>query len=574
LKILFLARHFTYMRNFEAALRLLAQQGHQVHVAAERGEEFGGREMLDRLSVEHPEITSGVAPDRTDRWAAIATQLRMGIDYLRYLDPVYDTTPRLRARSAERVPELFLRLVGFVPFRGRSGRRRFGRLLAALEQAIPADPAIDGYLESQRPDAVLITPLVAVSASPQLDYLYAARRAGIPSALCVWSWDHLSSKALIRTLPDRVLVWNPTQRREAIEMHGVPDERIAVTGAQCFDRWFDRQPSRDRARFCADVGLRDDRPFLLWVCSALFRGSPVEAEFVLEWIRALREHGDPSLSDVNILVRPHPSRMKEWDAIPALPAGAVLWGGNPVDEAARADYFDSLHYSAAVAGLNTSAFIEAAIAGRQVYAVLPPEFRDNQEGTIHFHYLLGAPKPGEGGNGAGGLLHTSRTLQEHAAQLALQLSHPDQVPDRSRSFVEGFVRPHGLAESSTRRFADTVTAMDGITPLPPPAPAPAWASTGLRWLVAFAEGPGRRVMLSERGRMEDDSLRAHAVIKNEDRSIRMGRKDELRQAKAREVERRVRDKQRRQQQQRRRRIVSRARALLVAARTRLKTPLG
>ena len=110
---------------------------------------------------------------------------------------------------------------------------------------------------------MLVTPLIALGSS-QIDYVRAARLLGIPTALCVWSWDHLSSKALIRELPDRVFVWNDTQKREAIQLHGVPASQILVTGAQCFDKWFGRQPSRDRGTFVRQIGLpaceRTDRP--------------------------------------------------------------------------------------------------------------------------------------------------------------------------------------------------------------------------------------------------------------------------------------------------------------------------
>jgi len=34
-----------------------------------------------------------------------------------------------------------------------------------------------------------------------------------------------------------------------------------VTGAQCFDQWFDRQPSRDRETFCRQVGLPSSPPY-------------------------------------------------------------------------------------------------------------------------------------------------------------------------------------------------------------------------------------------------------------------------------------------------------------------------
>jgi hypothetical protein len=41
-------------------------------------------------------------------------------------------------------------------------------------------------------------------------------------------------------VPDKVIVWNATQRDEAERFHGIPAERVVVTGAQCFDQWCDR----------------------------------------------------------------------------------------------------------------------------------------------------------------------------------------------------------------------------------------------------------------------------------------------------------------------------------------------
>ena len=49
-KILFIARHFTYFRNYESVIAALAQQGHQIHLAAERDEYLGGRAMVERLA--------------------------------------------------------------------------------------------------------------------------------------------------------------------------------------------------------------------------------------------------------------------------------------------------------------------------------------------------------------------------------------------------------------------------------------------------------------------------------------------------------------------------------------------
>jgi hypothetical protein len=536
-KYLFFARHFTYLRNFESVLRELAERGHQVHVAAERDEAFGGREMIDGLASQYPGITAGWAPERGDGWYRLATKLRLTLDYLRYLEPAYETTPRLRQRAEQRVPKLFRRLLASPLYRGGSGRRRLARLLASWEQAIPLDRDILGFIEQHQPDAVLITPLIGVVASPQLDYLYSAQALGIPTALCVWSWDHLSSKALIRTLPDRVMVWNPTQQKEALELHQVPPDRVIVTGAQCFDRWFDREPSRDRVSFCRRVGLPDDRPFLLWVCSALFRGGRDEAAFVAEWVGAVRESGHPSLRDANILIRPHPSRLKEWQEIDVRQWDRVgFWGGNPVDTDTRADYFDSLYHSAGVVGLNTSAFIEAGIVGRPVYTILPEEFYSSQEGTIHFHYLLD-----------GGLLHASRTFADHTSQLNELMSGRQPDPAPARRFVEQFVRPQGLARASTPLFVESI---EQLAREPRRAAAPAVAGDAtvpvlLRLLADFERGAGHGWMMDEREVFEADRNRKRAAIEEEDRRVRLAAKAEVRAEKARRFAERQRLKQQR-----------------------------
>src|SRR5262249_35233101 len=149
------------------------------------------------------------------------------------------------------------------------------------------------------------------------------------------------------------------------------------------------------------------------VCSALFWGSPIEAEFVYRWIQELRKSGHPVLRSASVLIRPHPARMEEWKAIDLSSLGAVaLYGSNPKDAESREDYFESLFYSHAVAGLNTSAFIEAAVVGRPVHTILTPEFHENQEGTLHFHYLTRV---------GGGMLRVARSVDDHHTQLAASL---------------------------------------------------------------------------------------------------------------------------------------------------------
>ena len=465
MRLLFLARHANYFRSFESVIRLWAERGHQVHLAVERGESVGGSALLEHLTASCAGITTGEAPRReSGEWTALSSRLRRAIDLLRYLGPAYDSTPRLRERAAERAPAFAVDFAGSVWARWGLARKVLGSALRRAEAAIPPSRDVANYLREQQPDAVLITPLIGVVGSSQPDYLRAARAAGLPTAVAVWSWDHLTSKALIRDAPDRVIVWNEVQRDEAVRLHGIAPRAVVVTGAQCFDHWFGRQPSRTRAEFCASAGLAGDKPFLLYVGSALFAGSPSEAAFVQQWIAAIRSSADAALRSCAILVRPHPQRLREWDHVDVSALGDVsVWGGNPVTDQARADYFDSLFYSRAVVGLNTSAFLEAAIAGRPVLAVLPDRFRDNQEGTLHFGYLSTV---------GGGLLRTSRTMADHCAQLAEVLASPDDRVGHE-PFLRAFLRPHGLDTPAAPVFADAIEnlAREGASHAREAAPA-------------------------------------------------------------------------------------------------------
>jgi hypothetical protein len=548
MKILFVARHFTYFRNYDAALRELASRGHQIHLAVERHEALGGRKAVETLAQEWPSITFGEVPDRAgDQWTNLSRRLRLGLDYLRYLDPFYDDAPLRRVRARERTPMALVALAELPLAGGARWRRWFGRALHSLDLAIPRPAVIVDYLRDAAPDLLIITPLVDLG-SQQIDYVRAARQLGIPTVLAVWSWDHLSSKALLREYPERVLVWNPTQRREALEVHGVPPDRVVVTGAQCFDHWFDRRPSRSREAFFAQLGLPADRPMILYVCTGLIKGSPAEAPFVREWLTRVRASADPVVARASVLVRPHPSQTAQWvDADLSDLGPAAIWGGNPIDQQSRDDYFDSLYHSTAVVGLNTSAFIEAGIVGREVLAILHPPFHDNQQGTVHFKYLLEI---------GGGLLRVSHSLGDHVDQLSTALRRPAAATHPHQAFLEAFVRPGGLDCPATPAFVQAVEEMAGMRV------ATAEMHDGGRWrrfIVARLAASLRyraleRLVLSRREVASAVRVRASVSVKNERREQVMAQRAVRLEARARRIAEEQRDREARIESKRRARI--------------------
>ena len=574
MKVLFCAQHFTYFRNYESVVRLLAERGHQVHLVAEESEELGGQALVERLASEYPLVTWGFAPDlEQESWANLAGKIRHGLEYVRFLDPVYDERPKYRYRAEVWSPRALRAFFRWPGSRLRPVRRIVGDALVRCEELLPPSEALDAFLRGQAPDVLLLAS-VTNPGSPQMDYLKAARRIGIPVAICVFSWDHLSGKSWIRIAPDRVFVWNDTQRQEAIEQHGLPVDRIEVTGAQCWDQWFVRQPSRSYETFCRELGLDPTRPFVLYACSVLSRPAPNEAQFVVDWIRQLRTSNSPLLRDVGILVRPHPERMDEWDGINLGEFTNVAFRGrNPVDPAAKDDYFDSLYHSAAMVGIVTSAFIEAAIVGREVLTLELPEFSLHQRGAPHFNYLVEV---------AGGLLQVSHTFDEHFTQLAEAVARADGKSRSAKNtrFLEAFVRPRGLDVPATPVFVDAVTRLAEQRPTSAVARGPehrrvqvaAWQQS-LVHRLANASNAGGVVewMLMDTRDVESAAVEAQkARGKREAVAARESRERELQRVRAQAI----RDKEEAKRRKQRRRAARERQQRLVQLGRRLAGIVG
>ena len=482
MKILFSMRHAGALRNFASTIRGLAERGHRLHLAFVMPDKIGTESLLWELTDAYPNITHSdpVPAAKKDHpfWLLLARGVRYWADYLRYLGPEYRKAEKLRARAADPLPRLLIRFSTLPLVNSAHGRRWLTAVLRRTEQALPADPSVDAVMAAQKPEIVLVTPLVDLG-SEQVDYVKSARARGVRTGLCVHSWDNLTNKGLIRIPPDRVYVWNEVQKREAVTLHGLQPEQVVVTGAPAYDLWFARTPSTTREAFCTKVGLPADRPFIVYLCSSGFI-APHEAEFIQRWVQAVRTArggGAGCVRDASILVRPHPQNLQAWhkfdfarfDHVAVWPAR----GANPIDDDSRNDFYDSLHHSVLAVGVNTSAQIEAGIVGRPVFTIETDEHADTQAGTLHFQYLLEA---------GGGLVHSAKSFDEHIKQLTQAFVTRPEETARLKSFIEAFVRPHGLDVPATPLLVEGIEEL-GRLPRPASRRTPMWQLL-LRWLLA------------------------------------------------------------------------------------------
>ncbi len=232
----------------------------------------------------------------------------------------------------------------------------------------------------------------------------------------------------------------------------MPSDRVVVTGAPVFDKWFNREPRLDREAFCRKAQIRADVPFILFLGSSEDSSPPrEELIFVRQWLRAVRQTPESDLGRAGVVIRPHPFNSAHWqnvswaneDNVTVFPDHGVY----PTARDARSDYFDTMFHAAAIVGINTSALIEAAIVGRTVHTILASEFTTRQTGTLHFNYLLPTN---------GGFLQVAADLPEHLEQLAETLKGPERRREATDSFVTSFLRPYGRETAATPLLVDAI----------------------------------------------------------------------------------------------------------------------
>jgi hypothetical protein len=473
-KIVFLLRHAFYLRHFESALRALAERGHDITLVFTPFPRYVDYALRDALVEQYPNIVEEPIAPRTGWWWPVSDGARTLRDFVRYLDPAFDNAPSLVARGGSRLPSAVRGALNRLP-------RRFvypacNAMLSLIDQAIPPDRNVLAALRKWNPDLLVVSPMLDFTYG-QTDYVKAARHLGIPTILAVASWDNLTNKGVVQVVPDRVILWNDIQKREAIELHNIDPGRIHVTGAQLYDHWFEMKPSLDRQAFCAEAGGLDPaRAIVLYLCSSSFICSD-EVSFVREWLSHLRHAKQPLVRQANVIVRPHPSHAAQWQDIDLGFEHAVVWprySAMPIDDDRKRAYYDSLHHASAVVGINTSGFIEAGIVGRPTLTLATHHFRDTQEGTLHFHYLT-----------EGGLVQVARSFEEHADQLSDALANPTETEQRVKDFIAGFVRPRGLNRPATGIFVNAVETAREQKPEPWPVPSYAPLVRGAIWPAAI-----------------------------------------------------------------------------------------
>lgn len=330
--------------------------------------------------------------------------------------------------------------------------RSFQKMLRFIEQMIPVDARIAQQIKHQHPDVVITLPLISGD-SKENEYIKASLTLGIPCVYSMFSWDNIASKGTFQSHPDYSIVWSKSLAEELAHMHGIPNSRIFITGAPRFDRLLNGENEYIMAKgeFCRAAGLNGEKKYILYVGSTFlvtneFKKAINEEELVLEIVDKLQEN--PRTRGINTLFRPHP-----------LNAGVVktllehkrtnisvypLHGEFPDTEEKRRMFYNSIHHSIAVVGVNTTAFLEASALDKPCITIVTETFGETQQ-LPHFHHLADA-----------GFLETVNGPEELANLVGKIMDGMDARAEQRRAFVKNFLRLTDSTKSAAEAYADLV----------------------------------------------------------------------------------------------------------------------
>jgi hypothetical protein len=444
MKILFVGLRQIHFRFYESVLRELFGRGHSVVLTFIEGGE------LSPAIVECVEDSNGLlevlAAPEVSRVRRELIKLTGEITNFSHYNLPEHPSPHLGDRCLMRIHPIAARLVGSRLGRTFTTRRGTFKVLKRLGEALPPPPAILAFIRDQRPDVVLVSPFIHEPI--EADYIRAAQSLSIPAVAALLSWDNLTSKGTFPVVPDRFFVWNEPMRTEAVTIHAVPTSRIEITGAPTFDFWFGRRIGRDRAEFSRQVGFDGSPRFVTYLCSSSQIAGD-ETTFVRNFCDTVAAH--PGCSGLKVLVRPHPLHSDIWndfhhDRVEIWPRGGHL----TETEEARQDLADVLTHSLAVVGVNTSAFLEAAILDRPCVTIVTDHYKESQARRAHFQHLLD-----------GQFLSVAGSFAEAAATLAAIAAGADPLATQRRSFVRRFIRPEGIEVPAAAVVCDRLEQLLG-----------------------------------------------------------------------------------------------------------------
>ena len=235
------------------------------------------------------------------------------------------------------------------------------RLVRFLDLALPAPAAFEPFFKKYKPDLIFATD---VQNELDVRILQEAKKARVKTLGMVRSWDNLTSKGILRAIPDELVVHNETVKSEAIKYNFVSPQKIKVVGIPHYDKYV-LPPRISKQEFFKRFGFDLSKKLILYapIGDRYIRGNQTD-KYALETLSSL---------EANILVRLPPTDtvsgledFRSQKTIVALDKTGFIFerGGKKQSEISRDDdqwLASSLYFCDAVVTGQSTIVIDAAV---------------------------------------------------------------------------------------------------------------------------------------------------------------------------------------------------------------------
>ncbi len=170
-----------------------------------------------------------------------------------------DTMDIKRKLKLEQNGNIFRYYSSFI-FNRIIARPFFIKIARLLDYYLVKDDNFKKIFDKYQPDIVFLAHLFG---DVEIAMLREAKRRKIKSIGLINSWDKLTSRCLLRILPNWLIVPNEITKKEAIKYHDAKNETIFVSGPPQFDL-YKKVLFTPREKFCKSLGIDPLKKIILF----------------------------------------------------------------------------------------------------------------------------------------------------------------------------------------------------------------------------------------------------------------------------------------------------------------------
>jgi hypothetical protein len=233
----------------------------------------------------------------TCRFAEETGRLKYWRDVFRYARSLYPDGGMSLALLAG--PQGRRQRIQYHLLRALATRHAAMRLVLRAEERLYRSRTVEG-LDPTAIDQLLLQGIGIHGAEHETSLTWWARQHGISVVHMVGNYDHLASKGYRGVPVDRLVVWGPVMRDDAVRLHGVPSNRVQAIGPVRYDAVM-RDPAEDRSTFLRRLGLDPAKRTIL------FAGSGGEYHY-FEMLQAFEDLRTQS-GDYQLILRTYPDKV-------------------------------------------------------------------------------------------------------------------------------------------------------------------------------------------------------------------------------------------------------------------------